>query len=52
MVTASHRSSEGCGLDPVLGSEIVFLRIELDERSFIILRHLQAPIFLKYILIA
>ena len=30
------RRSEGCGFDPRLGSEIVFLRIELDERSSII----------------
>ena len=31
MVRASHRSSEGCGFDP-LGLKIRFLSIELDDR--------------------
>ena len=46
MVRASHRSSESCWF--VWGSEIVFLRIELNERSSITSRYLQALILLKY----
>ena len=49
MVRASHRSLEGCGFVPHWGSEIVLLRIGLDERSSIILRYVQAPTLLKYI---
>ena len=37
------------GLIPVWGSEIVFLMIELYERSSMILRYLQAPTRLKHI---
>ena len=36
MVRASHRSSEGCELDPHLGLRNRFLGIGLDERSSII----------------
>ena len=36
------------GLIPVWVSEIVFLRIELDDCSSIISRYLQAPTLLKY----
>ena len=36
------------GSIPVWGSEIVFLRIELDDRSSIISRYLQALTLLKY----
>ena len=37
------------GSIPVCGSEIVFLRIELDKRSPIISRYVQVPTFLKCI---
>ena len=47
MAKTSHRSSKGCVFDPRIGSEIVFLRIELDKCLSIISICLQVLTALK-----